>query len=367
LVYGLSVPDGTELTLPHGLITMVRMGSGSTLTLRDSQLILGAHVSADRQWKKFVIRTQNLHEWLPVTGLSQPMPTVDKKGNARHVELHWDAPKSRHAKLDDAKLSFSPRMATEHSIQPDRSIRTAIDLIVNAGKPDTLEALHQRYAVPLLGLIIFASGRADSISYEALLSAGRSYTVLRNGPDVISPQWRPDRELLFYAGQLPHFATSIARWFALHRACSPAMQVFADSVNLGASYSPARLLSVAGAIETYHRVFHDAAWKANHPKAKRGPTLRQRLEDLRVICGVPESQTGAKQANLELFVSTRNHFAHLSEPNYGYSEAQVLEATPESIQRGVALLQACLLRELGFDAVQAAERLRVHYRSWPIP
>jgi len=39
----------------------------------------------------------------------------------------------------------------------------------------------------------------------------------------------------------------------------------------------------------------------------------------------------------------------------------------DSIRRATALMQACLLREVGFDAGKRSELLEKHLRSWPIP
>ena len=38
-----------------------------------------------------------------------------------------------------------------------------------------------------------------------------------------------------------------------------------------------------------------------------------------------------------------------------------------SIRRASALLQGCLLRELGFGTEQRIALMEAHYRDWPIP
>jgi hypothetical protein len=258
-------------------------------------------------------------------------------------------------------------MDSEASWQPNRSIRTAMDATVTVNNQLDLDSFHQEYAIPLLDLMILASGRPDNLTYEAALYRRRTRAVvMRTGVEVKPREWRPPQDFLFYSWERRDLRASIRRWYRLHKRCSPAIEVFAESVNLGSVYSPGRLLSVASALETYHRVMHETVWKKANQKGRR-PYLIERISDLQERSGVPEPSTGLTQRNRELFVSSRNYFAHLDGPNYGFSEQEVREQGAESIRRGVALMQANLLRRLGFTGAEAKALLARHYMNWPIP
>lgn len=58
----------------------------------------------------------------------------------------------------------------------------------------------------------------------------------------------------------------------------------------------------------------------------------------------------------------------LSSPLHGTSSSREADdGIFPSIRRASALMQSCLLRDLGFDAERTTELLRQHYRAWPIP
>lgn len=373
-VHGISAANGKKVTLPAGLITHSTFGSGSQLKLVDPRLILFEHLEPADTWKKLVLRSASLHEWLPVTGFEAPAAEFDKRFQIQDYSIRWKAPRGKRVQLSDAEIRFSSRMSTNPSRwQPDRLIQTAMDAVVVAKSRDTLDSLHERFAIPLLDLLILATGRPDTVTYEAVLRGARTHAVvLQRGPGFTPREWRPWQPPLFYAGQLPDFRAAVKKWFELHSRVSPAIEVFTDSINQGAVYSPSRLLSVASALETYHRVLYEAAWKrrwrqSNPGKKTPTPSLLQRIEHLQRIAGVTEAATGLSQANRQLLVSSRNHFAHLSAPHYGYTVEDVYDNALATIRRGVTLMQACLMRRLGFSGRRTQDRLAEHYRNWRIP
>jgi len=50
-----------------------------------------------------------------------------------------------------------------------------------------------------------------------------------------------------------------------------------------------------------------------------------------------------------------------------FSPDEIVSQTYQSTRRLHALLQACLLREVGIDTSNVERLLKQHYRSWPIP
>ena len=62
----------------------------------------------------------------------------------------------------------------------------------------------------------------------------------------------------------------------------------------------------------------------------------------------------------------RGYFAHLNSPSKIYSRADVEGELLPSIRRGSALMQACLLRELGSAPEKVAALLVKYYSNWPI-
>ncbi len=58
------------------------------------------------------------------------------------------------------------------------------------------------------------------------------------------------------AHALPDFAAALWAWWKLHEDIYPALGVFAQHIGEGNMYSPARLLTVYSALETYCRMRH---------------------------------------------------------------------------------------------------------------
>jgi hypothetical protein len=149
----------------------------------------------------------------------------------------------------------------------------------------------------------------------------------------------------------------LERWFAIWAATEPALGTFAEAINAGDTYSPSRFLQVVTALESYGR-----RWR------KDKGTLLELLGGLRAYAGLPARSTGCTQRNLKLIVASRNFHAHLlDQPNYGFSRELVQRTTFESTRRATALMQACILRELGFSARATRKMLAEHYRNWPVP
>ena len=373
VVHGRSAADGKKITLPRALITNTTAGSGSQMKLVDRTLILNEHVESADQWKRLTARTASLHEWMPITGLEATVD-MNKPFQARRVTLSWKAPRGRRVALRDGELRLSARMSADPGPwKPSYSIDTALDAIFISRDRDDLDALHGRFARPLLDLMMLVTGRPDAITYEHVSVGARTVaTVMRQGLHVAPREWRPWQPPLFYAHHLPDIKAGLRRWFDLHRRVSPAMEVLTGSIAEGSSYSPSRLLAMASAVETFHRQLYGATWayrwrRANPGKPLPHLSLLRRVEDLQRLARLSEPTTGMTDANRKLFVSTRNHFAHLAQPLYGYSEDQVYDSLLDTTRRGLALIQACVMRRLGFSRATAGQRFAEHYRNWRIP
>jgi hypothetical protein len=74
---------------------------------------------------------------------------------------------------------------------------------------------------------------------------------------------------------------------------------------------------------------------------------------------------GCTKDALALLAATRKYVAHLTKQHVPAEE--IVAALPDSTRRGHALMQACLLRDIGFGKLQAQNILKRHYANWPIP
>lgn len=350
---------GDELTLLDALVISTALGGRATASIAGPTLLVGQQATTGTRWRRIVVRTANLHEWLPETGLEPPDHTIDKSGRTTRLTATWELPPTRQVKLPRGVLAISPAMATEVSYAPDWSIRTNLDALVTAKRRSKLNDLHDCFAVPILSLLVFASDRPDAITSEVVLdpSTDSRARVFRRGEAITPREWRPDRAYLFSGLDLPDFDGSIQKWFAMFDATRPVLGTFAETISMGAVYSPDRLVRVATSLESYGR-----RWL----RLKRS-SLLELLEALRDYTRLPARVTGCTTRNLKLLAASRHYFAHLNKPNYGFTPATVERNTFETTRRATALMQACLFRDLGFPKSLARNLLDEHYADWPIP
>jgi hypothetical protein len=163
--------------------------------------------------------------------------------------------------------------------------------------------------------------------------------------------WRAVSDYLFRVDDIDDFANLIDTWWALYEEVDPALGYFAQHINDGPTYPPERLVVLVAALEAYGDVHHNTT----------------ELKALRNQTGVDSSFTGCTNAALDLLGFCRGYFAHPSKPIQKHEPRDADEGVFPSIRRASALMQSCLLRDLGFDAAGAADLLGEHYRAWPLP
>ncbi len=143
---------------------------------------------------------------------------------------------------------------------------------------------------------------------------------------------------------------AIKRWWVLHEEVWPALGVFASHITEGNTYSPARLLILYSALEAYAKVRHG----------------HKNFRKLRQYAGIKGEVIGATNPALDLLGASRGYFAYLKAPSETYTLADVENEMLPSTRRGSGLMQACLLRELGFAPSKIEGLLGGHYKGWAV-
>ena len=233
---------------------------------------------------------------------------------------------------------------------PHWSIDSHQRLAVDVNRPATIDALHKRYGVPLLCLTSFVSDRPDCFLSEVVLNpSGRERAeIWRCGPRFESEPWDLLRGYLFWADELPRLSAAFARWWRLH-AESPALGLFADHINLGLMYSQPRFLTLYAAVEGYSRL-------------RVGQNNLRRLRD---YARVDVAAHGCSNDAIALIGASRDYVAHFA--RHHVAPEAIINTLPASTRRLHALMQACLLRDMGFGKRQAESILERHHRRWPLP
>jgi hypothetical protein len=350
---------GDDVTLMDALVVSTALGGRATASIAGPTLLLGQRATVKTRWRRVVVRTANFHEWLPETGLGAPDDVFDKRGHTTRLTATWELPPTREIKLARGTLMISPAMATEVSYAPSWSIRTNLDASVTTRRRITLDDLHGGFVVPILSLLILASDRPDAITSEVVLdlSTDTRARVLRRGEPITPREWRPDRAYLFSGLDLPDLDYAIKRWFEIFDTTRPVLGTFSETINMGSVYSPERLVKVATCLESYATRWHRLNRRS----------LLERLEALQAYTRLPAKVTGSTTRNLKLLAASRHYFAHLNKPNYGFTPRVIEKNAFETTRRATALMQACLMLDLGFTPSVARTLLEEHYTNWPVP
>lgn len=344
--------SGEPLTLLDARVRQISMGR-QTSKVRASMLALGAHVMPDRRWPAANYRPSTLHEWLPETGLSIEHPD---DGDISHVVVGWRRPETRRIAVDGAVISIHPRADYNWSYAPGWKIETSMTFSVRADEPMTIAQHWERHGSPLLGFSVFAANQHDDLVYESYYD-DRDETgivLLRRGRRPANRDWRPNEgRFLFSAADLPDISSALAAWVELWHRTVPALGLFGETIEQGLTYSAPRFLTLYTAAEGY--------WSGT----RRGKE-QWNLRALAARAAVPPEITGATPEAISLAGATRRYHAHLGAGDK-FSPKEMVNTTFESTRRLHALLQACLMREIGLETEDIERLMRAHYRSWPIP
>ncbi|MDW5595097.1 hypothetical protein VSS74_12160 [Conexibacter stalactiti] len=312
---------------------------------------LGQHVLPDDRWSHARFWPGRLHEWMPETGLS-----IDSDEDLRGTTLRWRAPEHRTVTLPDGQVDFVPSASYAWSYSPSWSIETSMSFVAEPTEPLTIHEFRHRFRNPLLAFVIFATDRPDELAHEVYADRAdrRSITILRPEHVSLATDWRATTgHFLFGSGDLTDVTASLESWFALWRKTSRSLALLCETIRLGRIYSVPRFLTLYTAAESY--------WKNT-----KTPRARWSLRALADRGGVAARLTGATPEALALMGAARNYHAHLDVGNR-FSAEEISDQTFQSTRRLHALLQACLMREIGLDTPEIERLLAEHYRAWPVP
>lgn len=363
VIHGVTVDGGHPFTILGALVKTIATFDRARRLIATT-LALGAHIDDTTTWSSAAFGTAHLHEWIGDTGLRLSARRL-KSGRLKRLAYEWTPPATYVVERPDARLSFMPDMETAGNYGPDRQISTNSLLNVRPAQPTTLDQLHRAYGRPLLAFCTFAADRPDALLYETVSDKKRRKraVILRSGRSVQSREWRPDSRFLFRAEQINDIAEIYGRWMDLWERSSAEIATFVDAISEGNTFSRARLLAAVAALEAYWRT----RLKVNAEGTKtKGRSLLDKLKDLRTHAGIEPQLIGVTNANLKLIAAARNLYAHLDQTIITLSDEEIDDHLVANCRRSAALLQACLLRDLGIEPEKAQSMFEEHLSSWPL-
>ncbi len=338
---------GDDLTVPDAWVKTRTGFDDAARRVRGATLLLGEHTEREAAWPTVFYGTANLSEWLGETGLAWPGHDADG------IAVTWKPPAAQDLRLPGAQGALIGRAdPAPVGVTPRWSITTSRNLKIDPARRQTVVELHRRYALPLLAFTAFAADRPDALTFEVVLDreAQHRCEIWRWGTRITPRGWDPVRGYLFRAKDVRDPSRTLRRWYRLYAEVNPALDLFAGHVQEGSSYSPARFLGLYTAMEAYCRARHG----------------QSNFRRLREYARVPDEVHGCTDASLALIGQTRKYLAHLRHDGR-FTDEEIIDSVFASTRRASALMQCCLLRELGFGHKQVERLVNHHYGNWPIP
>lgn len=357
-VFGL-LEDNTLVTLPNAWVGGYSHSAMFVATLRSDSLLLGTNSASSAEWTSLSFSPAHLHEWYPVTGITKPTWEHDDRGMTSHLVVDWKPEEAVVVELPEAQLAISPTMQTETSFSPENSIRTKLRVHIKPHDPMALGDLERHYLRPMMAFTTITATRWDTPSMETLYNEDTKelVRVLHAGHTVEPRDWRPgDGRYLFLAEDCADIGALIERWFEVDRDASMPLRAFGETYRDGNSYNQGRLIGLVTALEGY----------CDARLGKTGSSFFETFKLLRDHAGLDDELISCRDDQLKLLWRARNYFTHLGARG-GYSPSQLERSLLDCCRIAAALLQACLLRDLGFSTEAATALFENHYRSWPLP
>ncbi len=321
--------------------------------LSSSTFAIGEHTDNAEPWAKANFRPVLLHQWLPETGLS--LDRGENEDDHDSFALNYNRPSRRVIEFDDDEVAIWAGADYTWAYSPDWGIKTTLTFGVTPEDALSMNGHYARFGHPLLGFCVFAADEADDLLLESYFNPSdrRRVAVLRAGRRPSRRQWRPrDERFLFRAEHVADVPGTIRRWVDVWHASSPALGLYMETI-AESTYSAPRFLTLYTAAETYYRRLH----------AHRGPWSPRAFAEL---ADLDPALTGATQNAVATIGQLRAYHAHGNAIGPGNGDDEHL-LTFDATRRLQALFQVCVMRDIGIDTATIEERMKLHYRAWPLP
>jgi len=347
--------DGEAITL---MDCMVRRWSFNNITthISSSTLAIGEHTEPGEGWPKANFRPGTLHEWIPETGLSIGGDDKDDEDDAATFVLTYRQPVRRVVQVPDGEVSIYPSGYYGWSYSPNWKIETAMTFGASPTDALTITEHFNHYGGPLRAFCIFVADKPDDLLLESYYApeTKRRIAVLRPNRHPSRTEWRPGNDrYLFQAEHVADVGETVRRWLDVWHRSVPSLGLLAETIEQGRTYSAPRFLTLYTAAETYFKAIH----------ASYGPWSPRSLAE---IADVDPALTGATRDAIAMIGRLRSYHAHGARLDPGQDEQQAL-LTYDATRRLHALLQVCVMRDLGMPTDVIEQRLVAHYRGWPLP
>jgi hypothetical protein len=411
-VWGLS-SSGKKVSLLRAREVNRQLNSSGLETSRVTAefVVIGAHCPSLEEYrvKKLRVRFSDLEEWAWLSGFKFTLKNTPESNTFAGYTLDYETPVDLPIDINNATLRFV------HSFQADGGLTFAHSLSqktyweLEFPEPQLLEPILHRELYHLQNFMSLAAGRAvHPLEVEGVFPAPEGEPDLPIDPSRVTTVHFRSRgapkedykrlhpaQMFFSLPQIRDIYASVVRtWLEKSEELRPVVDLYFSTLFAPGQYSESRFLSLAQALETYHRTriggtyLSVEAWTQlklallNEVERREAPndakaalkgkleylnevSLRRRLRDLVGRMGqlanlmIPEGNSF-----VGLVVDTRNYLTHY-DPSLAERRAQGRRLYLLAEQMKYAL-EVLLLQELRLDSDRIVQIMAnsQHYQHW---
>jgi len=389
-ILGLST-GGKAFTLENCQVSSFNLSMPGFFTerLAPSLILEGAHYASGEEvvFDELSVRYTQLDAWVATSGLSL---SLQGEEDLAGIDVSFRPPEHLVVELPQGtiEVAFSWQVSDRAPLGTEINVKQQAAFVVRFHEPtgleQTLDCGYQLRNLVALGVgvpvtpvsiagFVLPPANAEPDPLTGL--APRKLRInlfyrLGNVPDV--KDVHPAQMLFTLADARERLAALLENWFAKQELLRPVFDLYFGAVYNRQAFLEQRFLSLMQAIETYHRRTSAATdlpaadherrleeineavpaehreWLEKKLKHSNELILRQRLEDVLERCpGVTQKLISSKKRSfVHRAVAARNYLTHYS-PDLAQQAPVGMRLYPLTVQLQ-ALIEMCLLRELGF-------------------
>jgi hypothetical protein len=253
------IPAGLQITAP-GLTSANYIAS---------VVFLGHHFQEEPQmrFRSLSIRYPHILEWTGFSGFRIEVP-VHSKQEGDQLHVHYRFPETLTAQVPGALISLDYRYQMQGDYRNEVELRQRTFVKITLEQAMSLHDLWNQFQIPICNYLTFAIGiplsplelilTSDNAMEEAQKGEPRAKEIevlVQTQPTAAGAgKSRAPHEMLFHLSALgTSFQTSLNLWFEKAQALEPAFKLYFGTIHGQHMYLEHQFLSLAQALETFHR------------------------------------------------------------------------------------------------------------------
>lgn len=275
-IFGIST-EGVQITLSNILRVnysekRARGGEIMPTELTGNQVLVGKHFDGEPEFDNLRIEFPLLYEWADKTGIELEMEVDDETGKSTET-IEYTAPDVNTADLDefDLELVFKASLASESGLQ---EVREDAFFLISPDEgtysvPDAMEFM--RILRSFINLALSENIQPAAIKGQIVPKPDDpnergappiDIDVLSplSGDMTESPELQPNAENFLFTDIEDRFTHLMGRWFDRYNDLEPVISLYFGTKYNSGLYVQNVFLSLARAIESYHRIEYDGTY-----------------------------------------------------------------------------------------------------------